>query len=102
MKATKVPEYHLWLGPPPQNVYAVTDYYSTCQLLHGGAKVVHSTCTTLFTTSMLDLGRRLFIHFPDGRTEEISYGNTTPCGRLIRPGLNLEKLILAGEFGKIA
>lgn len=95
-------EYHLWLYKPEESSETiVSDYINTCALIRGDVQKIHSHCSVLFTTSLLDLGYRLFVHFPNGTEYEVKYGEETPGGRLVRPGLNLEKLVYAGEFGTI-
>ena len=87
-------EYHLWLYKPDSNEEhgIVTTYEQTAALTRDAA-IVHSYCLTLFSTSLLDLGWRLFIHFPSGVVTEVMYG----------PGVtnksNLPEMIKAGVFG---
>jgi len=62
--------------------------------------IIKTTQTKLISTRYLQEDIRLFVHFDDSNTTEIKLGGDNEATeREIKPGHNLENLVLAGEFG---
>lgn len=91
-------EAHFWFSPeyPKDNTYHAYSI-SKSALNDSCQQCVHTTQFTLCTTDLFEI-RRIFIHPCVGNMFEISLGITNPSGRHIRKGLNLWRLLLAGEF----
>ena len=62
--------------------------------------VIKTTQTRFISTLYLQANIRLFIHFGNDNTTEVKLGRDNErTEREIKPGHNLENLVLAGEFG---
>lgn len=97
-------ELHIWLrwptqcDLPPQGMLYLDGAES---LLRSGAERVDTVQAHYCSTVWLQMGYRLFVHFSNGTDTEIKLGSNSSTPRYIRVGNNLERLLLAGEFGPV-
>lgn len=97
-------ELHIWLrwpasGDLPPRGMLYLD--GAERLLQDGAERVDTVQTHCCSTAWLQMGYRMLVHFSDGADTEIKLGSNPSTPRYIRAGNNLERLLLAGEFGPV-
>ena len=97
-------ELHIWLRlPAPDDLPTQLLYLSGEDRLLGACQERVDTVHARFcSTRWLAEGYQLFIHLADGTDTEIRLGSKNGAtGRCIRLEHNLERLLLAGEFGPV-
>lgn len=97
-------ELHIWLRwPTPAEMPAHSTIHldEAESLLRNGAERVDTVQAHYCSTVWLQMGYRLFVHFSDGTDTEIKLGSNPSTPRYIRVSNNLERLLLAGEFGPV-
>lgn len=95
-------ELHIWLnnGFPEETLHDYESVYTALDVKY--QKIVHTTNTHFCQTNYIVGGYRLFVHLNNDEHEciEITFGtNNKYSNKDIRVAHNLEKLLLAGEFG---
>ena len=97
-------ELHIWLRwPTPEEIPAQSTIHldGMEKRLLAGVERVDTVQAHCCSTVWLQMGYRLFVHFSDGTDTEIKLGDNPSTGRHIRVEHNLERLLLAGEFGPV-
>ena len=92
-------ELHIWLREP-QIEKPITNLQATQTAINEGVDVVHTVQPHYCSVASLDKGYRIFAHMLDGEVVEIKLGYIGNCEKQIRREHNLEKMLLAGCFGK--
>lgn len=84
-----------------KNEEVLKTYGDTIKAYERGQQIIHTMATSFASTKCIDKGYRLFIHpYSGNKPFEIRYGaRNHGTSRYIKPGVNIEKLIFAGEFG---
>lgn len=95
-----IKEIHIWMcgGYPIEGTDC--DMYLTSLSLQNENPIVHTTQPHFCSTRRFEEGYRLFVHLIDSSVVEIKLGTNECTGREIKQTHNLEKLLLANEFGK--
>ena len=97
-------ELHIWMGEnwrsENKNVNElIVTLESAEKALHSNKSRVDTTQTHVCSTKWLQKCYRLFVHMLDNTVVEIKLGQNDSTNRIIKETYNLEKLLLAGEFG---
>ena len=99
-------EIHLYMKNEKTTKNILNSYYHTWQkiqeLLESKKQyiqILHTYQTSVCATSLLLSGCRIFVHMLDGKIVEIKLGENECTDRFIKVSHNLEKLLLANEFG---
>lgn len=98
-------ELHIWMRNPrdPHTVSVLKLFpHNAEKMLLEGRRRVDTVQTTCCHTRWLQQGYHIFLHFPNGSNAKLRLGQNKCTHRLIRPELNLQNLLLAGEFGPVA
>lgn len=98
-------ELHIWLRSPrdPHTASVLRLFpHNAEQALLSGRRRVDTVQTTCCSTRWLMEGYHIFLHFPGGTNAKVRLGRNKCTAREIRPEHNLQKLLLAGEFGPVA
>jgi hypothetical protein len=94
-------ELHIWLCDYDKFTFPYVRLESTLRALHEQDEIVHTTQPHVCSTTWLVKGYRIFTHMLDGEVVEIVLGDKNKyTNRNIGIRHNLEKLLLANEFGK--
>lgn len=88
-------EMHIWLYEPAKGEEIFTNYMDTFLALKRDEDVIHTTITHFCN---FRYGYRIFVHYPQNQSFEITLGTCNGTMRKIREGHNLEKMILTDEF----
>lgn len=91
-------EIHVYLYKVDKPQLTVS-YFGTLGALSRGENIF-TTQIRFISAEVFDLRYRLFVHFSDDDWTEIKLGENERTTRIIRSGMDLEKLVLAGEFDK--
>lgn len=95
-------EFHLYFndGYPYGEWPAVLHTFTQVkEAIDRGDKLIRTTQVMQCTTKLFEKGYKIFIHPVVGDTFEIKLGDNEPyTNRLINPGHNLYRLLIAGEF----
>jgi len=97
---------HIWLKGTNKTL-PFNSYIGTLNVIKHYEKIlrknydIHTYQISFCSTEYLVKGYKIFIHFNDTKQVEIQLGENICTQRLIKPEHNLEKLLLAGEFGKL-
>lgn len=94
-------ELHIFLNKKLNERDAKLISHNTKTAMTRNCTVIYTSCTEFCSTDTLDLGYTLVLHFSDGTCTELNYGTVDSTEREIRKELNLEKLLLANEFGPV-
>ena len=92
-------EFHIWLHTEIWSYSICATYLDTDISLKNKEPIIHTTQTHFCSTKRFEEGYRLFVHLIDGNTVEIKLGENDCTSKEIRMEHNLEKLLLANEFG---
>lgn len=95
-------QLHIWMRNPrdPHTASVLRLFpHNAEQALLAGRGRVDTVQTTCCSTRWLMEGYRIFLHFPDGTNAKLRLGQNNCTDREIHPEHNLQKLLLAGEFG---
>lgn len=76
-------------------------FYQTGRAVRHKVPLIH-TDQSAFLSMALSLGYQVFVHFASEKVVEIKYGVNSTTGRKIRASHNIERLVLAGEFGSLS
>lgn len=98
-------ELHIWLRKPKDpRTFSVLKVFpeKAEKALLAGYRRVDTVQTICCDTRWLEQGYHIFIHFPNGSNAKLRLGRNSCTDRYIRPEHNLQKLLLAGEFGPVA
>jgi hypothetical protein len=93
---------HIWMNNDilDMDVQHVT-LDGTLRALNEQENIIHTTQPHVCSTTWLVKGYKIFVHMLDGEVVEITLGdNNKHTNRNIGVRHNLEKLLLANEFGK--
>jgi len=95
-------ELHIWMGKPQTDnrVRTLTNLYETQMAINKGTNIIHTTQPHVCSTANLEKGYIIFAHMLDGETVELKLGHIDGCAKEIRREHNLERMLLAGCFGK--
>lgn len=88
-------EMHIWLYEPAQGEKIFTNYMDTFLAVERGEDIIH---TTQIHFCDFRYGYRIFVHFPQNQSFEITLGVCKGTNREIKEGQNLQKMILTDEF----
>lgn len=94
-------ELHIWMGEnyPNKNDLFIT-LESTEKALNNNNQRVDTTQPHVCSTTWLVRGYKVFVHMLDGEVVEMKLGYIANNPKEIRVAHNLEKMLLAGCFGK--
>lgn len=92
-------ELHIWLCEP-QSEKLITTLRATQDAINAGVDIIHTAQPHVCNTESLEQGYRIFAHMLDGAVVEIKLGYIDGCSKQIRREHNLEKMLLAGCFGR--
>lgn len=101
-------EYHwyedYWAMPRnlPKGHQFFIGYYQTQRAIRFHAEIIHTDQSCFLSRVLFYEGYRVFIHFKRGEITEIKLGENLAPLRKIERGMNLEWLLLGGEFGELA
>jgi len=92
-------EMHIYMSEP-KDVACCVSYNSVLRALNFLEPIIHTTQTHFCSNRVIyDYGYTLYIHSEDGKIVKIDKNGTDATNRELREGHNLEKMLLAGEFG---
>lgn len=95
-------ELHIWLRAPrdPHTASVLRLFpHNSEQALRSGRHRVDTVQTACCDTRWLQEGYQIYLHLPGGSNPKLRLGRNKCTKRYIRPENNLQKLLLAGEFG---
>lgn len=95
-------ELHIYMYHPKEIACCSVSFNNTEKKINSDEPIIHTTqihfCHNRY---IYDNGYTIYVHGENGRVIKIDKSGTTATNRLIREGHNLEKMLLAGEFGDI-
>lgn len=84
-------EIHVHLSNSTLPKCFISTYHEVDLAIHNKEEVIHTTQTSVISTTSLVKGYRIFVHFVDGEVNEMKLGHIDGCAKEIRIAHNLEK-----------
>lgn len=92
-------EMHIYMNDNYDESKILCSFETVFIAIDCNVQIIHTTNTYFCNADTLERGYKIFAHMLDGKVVEIKLGENTSTDRIIKSTHNLEKLLLANEFG---